>query len=258
MHSILKLILGVSICALIVAGVFYFFMGEDEGSSSSQEQEEQENEENEEEADGEEEEESQLAADEHLYKITFDALWSEDNGHTLIPDGPHFSPFVAWTHKEGVSVFNIAGTSTDGIKSMAETGGTELLVKELEELKVDGDVGEYVIGEKIDSPGSFSKDINVTQKHRYVTVVSMLAPSPDWFVAIRDVRLFSNNEWEAGTDNVKTEIYDAGTDSGLTFTGEDKETDPREGIYYLIEDEIDLEEGGGSIARISVKRVDEN
>ena len=53
----------------------------------------------------------------------------------------------------------------------------------------------------------------------------MLAPSPDWFIAINDVDLFKNNHWAEEIElNVKP--YDAGTDSGTTFTATDSDTNP--------------------------------
>ena len=58
----------------------------------------------------------------------------------------------------------------------------------------------------------------------------MIAPRPDWFVAVENVVLFENGEWiESMT--VQASTYDAGTDSGLSFASENLATSPAELIY---------------------------
>lgn len=198
-----------------------------------------------------------------LYTVAFDALWSEDAGHTNIPEGAHFSPFVAWSHKKDFSVFDIDEKATEGIRMMAETGDTQILIKELEQYKQAGEVGEYVIGNLIQSPGAVEKVLQVSQKYKYVTVVSMLAPSPDWFVGIRDLELFEANEWRGEMLNISMVAYDAGTDKGEEFTSEDSSNDPYESISLLADHDVLVEEGGGPIASVSfilrnAGSVDEN
>ena len=45
----------------------------------------------------------------------------------------------------------------------------------------------------------------------------MIAPSPDWFVGIRDVNLYPNGEW-LDEITVDLRLYDSDTDLGQTFT----------------------------------------
>jgi len=45
----------------------------------------------------------------------------------------------------------------------------------------------------------------------------MIAPSPDWFIAVRDVELFEKNKWIT-EKSLQVGDYDAGTDAGTTFT----------------------------------------
>ena len=189
------------------------------------------------------------------YDIVLDAVWDEKN-HTNIPDGAHFSPFVAWTHKEGVKVFEVGDQASEGIRLMAETGGTEILKQELDELREKGMIGEYVIGELIFSPDTVRREIAVDQDFRYLSFVSMIAPSPDWFVAVKDINLFRNREWQQ-EENIPLVVYDAGTDSGETFTAANKKTEPQGVIHSLLEDEIDVEEGGGTIAHLKITRQED-
>lgn len=50
----------------------------------------------------------------------------------------------------------------------------------------------------------------------------MIAPSPDWFIAVRDVELYEKGKWI--TDKtVEVGAYDAGTDAGVNFTSPNKD-----------------------------------
>ena len=247
MSSLVKILAALAVIAIVVVVIVYFVdRGEDDNWFSNTENPSTQQGQNSENTGGN----AQLAPQSAKYQVTFDAVWSKDNGHTVIPDGAHFSPFVAWTHTKDYRAFRSGESASDGIKDMAETGATQLLLAELEQAKQDGKVGAYVTGELINSPGTAQRTIEPTQTYRYITVVSMLAPSPDWFVAVTDFEMFASNEWIGGFSNYETAVYDAGTDSGTSFTAEDEPTEPRQPIQSL--EEVDVTEGGGAIARISV------
>jgi hypothetical protein len=65
-----------------------------------------------------------------------------------------------------------------------------------------------------------------------VSVVSMLAPSPDWFIAVININLIENNEWVT-SKTITADIYDAGTDDGATFVSPDEPTIPRVPIFEI-------------------------
>jgi len=76
-------------------------------------------------------------------------------------------------------------------------------------------------------------NLDFTQSHNQVIFVSMIAPSPDWFVAVQ-ANLFDGVNW---TDEIVLELisYDAGTDSGTDLTSVDVDTNPRELISVFPE-----------------------
>ena len=57
----------------------------------------------------------------------------------------------------------------------------------------------------------------------------MIAPSPDWFTGVANVRLLGDGGWIA-EKSVAIEAWDAGTDSGATFKAPDTDTRPRETV----------------------------
>ena len=79
----------------------------------------------------------------------------------------------------------------------------------------------------------------------------MIAPSPDWFVGVEDVNLInSNNEWIEETE-IFLESYDAGTDSGTTFTSPDMNTVPQDSIKAI----IDAPLGNGTNVNPAVAKI---
>lgn len=65
-----------------------------------------------------------------------------------------------------------------------------------------------------------SLEFTVTTSHPRVSLVAMVAPSPDWFVGVHDLPLFASNQWQSRV-TVPLEVYDAGTDDGLSFGSAD-------------------------------------
>ena len=68
--------------------------------------------------------------------------------------------------------------------------------------------------------------------HPLVTLVTMVAPSPDWFVGVSGLSLIVGGDW-ASELSVPLQAYDAGTDSGTSFLAPDEATQPRESIFRI-------------------------
>ncbi len=152
------------------------------------------------------------------YKATFRATWSKETHPTNFPANAHFSPLVGMTHSSATKLFTVDEKATAGIENMAETGKAPYLNQEIDTRKKAGTAGERINGGGIGrSPGSVSVQFTITKKHPLVSLVSMIAPSHDWFIAVRDFRLWENNQWKQ-TETVIVKAYDAGTESGDNFS----------------------------------------
>jgi hypothetical protein len=116
---------------------------------------------------------------------------------------------------------------------MAETGGKSPLDSEIEAQIAEGTVCEVISGEGIAlSPGAVTVEFTVSQDCPLVTVVSMIAPSPDWFVGVTGLSFYGEEGWIEETV-IELYPYDAGTDGGVSYTSPDEPTEEREGIYRI-------------------------
>ncbi len=167
------------------------------------------------------------------YRVIFDATWSSQTHPQDFPPNPHFSGLIGAVHNTQVTFWETGSLASQGIKNMAELGSKTALRSEVNQAISDGHaykiVDEGGIG---NSPGVRSFEIELDPFWPLVTVTSMLAPSPDWFVGTRGLALLQDGYW-LDTLEVEAFVYDAGTDSGTSYTSPNDPTNPPENISRI-------------------------
>ncbi len=165
--------------------------------------------------------------------MTFDATWSAQTHPQDFPSDAHFSGLIGATHKASATFWQAGQLASEGIRAMAERGSKGSLQFEVERAIAVG-TAQFVLsgGNLAVSPASVSMEFEVSQDFPLATLVTMVAPSPDWFVGVAGLALFENGGWK---DSVRVDVfaYDAGTDSGASFRSADQETQPRQPIARL-------------------------
>ncbi|MBN4058832.1 spondin domain-containing protein [bacterium AH-315-J04] len=169
-----------------------------------------------------------------MYQLTFESTWSAATHPQDFPSGAHFSGLIGGTHNRNAYFWEVGSLSSVGIENMAEVGSKTALTNEVNAAISAGDAGSVISGGVIGpSPGSVSVNFTATQAFGLVTITSMIAPSPDWFVGLDSVVLFNHNQW-ADEIVISIEPYDAGTDDGVTFTSANADTNPAEVITQIV------------------------
>ena len=169
------------------------------------------------------------------YSVRFDSEWSASTHPSSFPSNPHMSPLIGGTHNASYSMWAPGGTSRIGMEIMAETGGTLNLESEVNARIGFGNAYSVISGGGIGtSPGAVETTFEIVASHPLVSLVSMVAPSPDWFVGVHDLPLLVDGEW---VSSVTIDLYawDAGTDSGSGYTSANANTDPADPITALVE-----------------------
>jgi len=190
-----------------------------------------------------------------LYELTFEATWSAVTHPLGFPNSPHFSGLIGATHNTSVSFWEDGSLASPGIKSMAETGSKSTLKTELVVAYNAGLVRGYVeeggIGR---SPGSITISFRVYDSHPLLTLVSMLAPSPDWFVGVTALPLRDANDW---IDQIVVDLYtrDAGTDSGVSYTSANQPTQPPVPVTPLTDPPMLVQSSVPPVGRFIINRM---
>lgn len=171
---------------------------------------------------------------ETTYTVTFSFNWNKTDFPTDYPSGPHFSPLVGWVHQKDNTFFDEGKVATSGIERMAEDGVTSELVKELDAEISNGKGLKSYTGSGLNGGvGAISIDVDVSTQFPSVSLATMLAPSPDWYVACVAVSLLDENNVFVPNKTVVGHVYDAGTDNGTTFTSPNSDTNPKVAISKI-------------------------
>ena len=165
------------------------------------------------------------AADSARYRVTWTATWSSATHPADFPPGAHFSALFGTTHDAGFTPWRLGELASPGIRRMAETGNNATLRTEIQAAIDAGTADTLIEGAGTGSPGQTSLTFEITKTHPLVGLVSMIAPSPDWFVGIESLALFENDRWIERL-TVASHAYDAGTDSGSSFLSPNSVTSP--------------------------------
>lgn len=174
------------------------------------------------------------------YDISLTTIWNTTD-HTSVPPGAHWSSLVGATHNTANQFveLGVVSPTTNGIKDVAETGNNSNFMNEVNAAISLNKANQWINAGGLGSAvGTFTvNNLQVNQNYPLITLVSMVAPSPDWFIAINSLNLRSgnagiNNGWK-DTFTIDVFAYDAGTDDGIDYTSADAISNPRVGVFML-------------------------
>ena len=167
------------------------------------------------------------------YTVTYTGMWTAAATPGGIPDGAHFSPLIGGVHNADVAFLEAGGVATPGIESMAERGRTATLTKEIEAAGVNAlSVLRKESGSGATEPSTF-ESVVLTADHPRITLLSMIAPSPDWFVGVFSLSLLDAEGGWVEALTVDLHPYDAGTEEGEEFSFDNAATVPQGTITSL-------------------------
>lgn len=171
-----------------------------------------------------------------IYDVVFESVWESvennpEEGISIIdlPSNAHWSPLVLVTHKTASSFWMLGAQASPGMESIAETGNTSIFENEV---NANQDANQIIIGSGLNSgKGTITiNNVELSEDFPLITLASMIAPTPDWFIGLNGENLRSgnaniNNGWKA-TYSVDLYPYDAGTEDGDMYSVSNPETNP--------------------------------
>jgi len=158
---------------------------------------------------------------EATYRVAISNFWGAEAFPQEFPDNAHLSLWGGATHNMSVSFWNLNEVASKGIEDVAEAGLIDILLfDEVAPAITQGTAGSMIEVRQfteaaIDGqPGMLEFNLNVTQGHSLVTMLSMLGPSPDWFVGVSGLSMQNEGLW---LDElvVDSPLYDGGTKSDI-------------------------------------------
>lgn len=141
--------------------------------------------------------------------------------------GPHFSGLIGASHNASYSVFAEGSLPTPGLERLSEEGRHSPLDEEIRAAIAAGTAGvPFMTGPLRDFKDSLVTTVQVDEAHPMVSLVAMIAPSPDWFTGAGNVNLIENGAW-VPSRTLTLNAYDSGGDDGATYKAADRDNNPK-------------------------------
>ncbi|MXX77101.1 MAG: hypothetical protein F4210_02260 [Holophagales bacterium] len=160
---------------------------------------------------------AQSAGDESAsYRLTFRGTWTRSVTPGGVHRNAHFSPLIGAAHNDQVGFWEPGGRASPQLEGVAELGRQRNLRTLMERSR-----HVLAVLEKTPRRGgtaSTTIEFETTRQFPLVTLVTMIAPSPDWFVGVSGQSLLDDSGgW---VDDLEVDLfpYDAGTEEGTEFS----------------------------------------
>lgn len=165
------------------------------------------------------------------YTVTFTGKWKSPD--FAIPAGAHFTTFVGMVHNSNAWLWKDGAKASPGTELMAEIGNGTTMLAEIDSMIIARNASSLIL---FTAPttltGGRMSSIYCNTNYSQVSFISMLGPTPDWFVGISGINLYKNSNWVADT-TVNLYTYDAGTEDGDMFGYNNPATMPQQNIHIL-------------------------
>ena len=185
-----------------------------------------------------------ILAQDVSYDVQFEGNWTTQSTPGGVVGGAHFTTLIGAVHSGEVTFWEVGGMATRGVELVAELGSISQFRSEVQASTHTKSVIQAGIGGGGTGTASFT--ITVSPTHPEVTLLSMIGPSPDWFVGISDESLLDGTQWRQ-THVVDLFPYDAGTEEGTEFVLSNAATSPQETITSI--------KGTGKFSNVRMARL---
>lgn len=190
---------------------------------------------------------------EATYKLTFTGLWTSPQ--FTVPYGAHFSPITGTVHNAGYGLWREGSLASPGLEALAEVGNQSFLLAEIDSVIAGKGAIAPVTIPAIGPAESISRTIYCNSNFSCLSLASMVAPSPDWFVGVNSLTLYRNGDWLSDTA-IQLKVHDAGTEEGDVFGYNNPATVPQEKVQLLTAAKATvLAAGNSSLPPIATVRI---
>jgi Spondin_N len=164
------------------------------------------------------------------YSIEITGKWAIPD--FTVPAGVHFTNFTGLVHKNNTSLWQENMLASTGIENVAETGNTSKLLLEIDSIIREKKAISLIY---FTPPGPVSikmASVYCNSDFSFISFISMIAPSPDWFIGVSNFNLYKNEQWVNDT-LIPLYVHDAGTEDGDIFGYNNPSTSPQQPIKLL-------------------------
>jgi len=178
------------------------------------------------------------------YSCVLTNNWSGVNhpiGYESVSASAHWSPPILLAHSKFANLWSSGDMASPGIEAVAEIGSTFKLRSEIEILQTKGLAGHMVEGNNqfnAGDPPQLFESITLSPNHPYLSTISMMAPSPDWFSGLSSFCPRGPGGFWFESFEIATYPFDAGTETGDAYSINNVSESPHDPITPLTKDTV--------------------
>ncbi len=159
------------------------------------------------------------------YDISFTSTWSNaTHPDPNFPGSAHWSDLVGATHNSSVVFVEMGQPATTGIKDVAELGDNTNFQAEVT-AAINASTADQWLRAPFSPFGAIGtatmSDVLVSADHPLLSLAAMIAPSPDWMIAVNSISLLDDQGNWIPVITMDLYPYDAGTDLGTHYNSSD-------------------------------------
>jgi hypothetical protein len=194
------------------------------------------------------------------YRVEFTPLWTKESFPFEYPDDslihkPHFSGLIGTAHNADLHLFMEGQMPTPGLERLSEEGKHDPLSTEINDAIAAGKALALTESDPLKDFSQTAKaEVMVDDAHPMVSLVAMIAPSPDWFAGVSGVNLMENGSW-VSSKTVDVQAWDSGGDDGTTYLADDKDNDPKKPTSLNNSRHFQKDGKSMPVARITFTRI---
>nr|XP_020478157.1 spondin-2-like isoform X3 [Monopterus albus] len=170
------------------------------------------------------------------YILVFTGHWSPQafpKQYPLFRPPAQWSKLIAVSHNRHFRLWEEGAQASAGVQIFAEFGLTVELMKAAKEARKRRAVGTmYRTAGIPNGIGHSSTELLMLPRSSLLSLMVKMIPSPDWFVGVNSLNLCEGSQWKHEV-TIDLYPYDAGTDSGFTFSSPNFHTRPPENITEI-------------------------
>lgn len=161
------------------------------------------------------------------FKVTFHMKWTKSRFGNSVPYNAHVSPLTTATHTKRFSPFSLYGYADKAVETVAESGNNMPLIQQLRANPMVYKVAHLSKPTSNKGPATVHVQAKAGRQALHLSAIAMLAPTPDWIVAINNVELCRKGRWAR---KIRGSLYawDAGTQKSMSV-----DQSPRQNIYRI-------------------------
>ena len=189
------------------------------------------------------------------FNLVADITWSAETAPLEFPEDPHLSGLIGITHNSRYVLFRDGYTASSGLELVAENGRKTTLLAEFKEGERRNRIGTVIEGPGLErAPGTIRVTFETTMRHSFLSFITMIAPSPDWFTGVSDLALAVDGNW---IDEITVPLWawDSGTDGGLTYMAADEDIQPRQSVRLIASPHFLTTTGLVAVGTVTIRRI---